>query len=867
MSDQNSITQALENVVLSRRTFLKWSAMLGGTAALAGGGLNIGLQTAAAATPASTAADAGQWITAACWHNCGGRCFIKAYVVNKTVVRVKSDDTHPDSPDYPQQRACVRGRAQRGQVLGADRLKYPMKRVNWAPGGGKKELRGKDQWVRISWDEALQTVANEIIRIKAAYGNKSILAVGGEIGRTLGLVGGYTSAWGSTSTGVWDLTGTMMGVGNTYKSININDRLDLLNSQLIVMWGMNTNWSSAGLPAYNYLRAKRAGAKIIAVDPYYNDTHMVLADEWIPIRPGTDHTMLLGMAFTLITEDSATNKMLDWDFLNSCSVGFDKDHMPQGADPKDNFKDYVLGTYDGQPKTPEWASQICGVDPQRIRSLAREIASTPRVALHSAFAPARVNNVDAWPQMWITFGAMTGHMGQPGRATGVSAHVQASDGGPTLVNFGGDGVPAIANPLAASRLNNGEMWRAVLEGRYTNGYKDTQSINVQMIYHGGSSMLNQKQGLVEGVKAHRKVEFVVTQNLFMNTNAKYSDIVLPITTPWERFGSFPGGDNRRREFISLQSQVIDPLYESKDDIWVATEIGKRLGLDPKVINPLTPEQMLFNQIADSTVIKDDGSAYEKLVTITQADIDALKVTGKPQTGRISMKDFKEQGIYQVKRAPGDKLGFIALDTFRKDPKANALKTTSGKLEIYSQAFSDAIKKIGFNEISPIPKYNPPIEGFEMTFSDWKNRIKGDFPLQLYTIHYMRRTHSVYDNVPWLREAWPQEFIMNPADAEARGIKTGDTVLVTSRHGQVMRHAFVTERMMPGVVTLGEGAWAEYDEATGIDKAGATNTLNGGIPTGQGHSGWNSCNVQVTKSNETLAKDALWPQRIPLSSEV
>ncbi|HEX7587735.1 MAG TPA: molybdopterin-dependent oxidoreductase, partial [Anaerolineae bacterium] len=255
MSDKGSLTQALENVVLSRRTFLKWSAMLGGTAALAGGGLNIGLQTAAAATPASTAAEAGQWITAACWHNCGGRCYIKAYVVNKTVVRVKSDDTHPDSPDYPQQRACVRGRAQRGQVLGADRLKYPMKRVNWAPGGGKKELRGKDQWVRISWDEALTIVANELIRIKTTYGNKSILAVGGEIGRTLGLFGGYTSAWGSTSTGVWDLTGTMMGVGNTYKSININDRLDLRNSQLIVMWGMNTNWSAAGLPAYNYLRA------------------------------------------------------------------------------------------------------------------------------------------------------------------------------------------------------------------------------------------------------------------------------------------------------------------------------------------------------------------------------------------------------------------------------------------------------------------------------------------------------------------------------------------------------------------------------------------------------------------------------------
>ena len=97
----------------------------------------------------------------------------------------------------------------------------------------------------------------------------------------------------------------------------------------------------------------------------------------------------------------------------------------------------------------------------------------------------------------------------------------------------------------------------------------------------------------------------------------------------------------------------------------------------------------------------------------------------------------------------------------------------------------------------------------------------------------------------------------------RKIKTGDTVLITSRHGKVLRRAFLTERMMPGVVALGEGAWAEFDETTGVDKAGATNTLNGAIPTGQGHSGWNSCNVEIKKSDTPLTPDARWPQRIPL----
>ena len=89
------------------------------------------------------------------------------------------------------------------------------------------------------------------------------------------------------------------------------------------------------------------------------------------------------------------------------------------------------------------------------------------------------------------------------------------------------------------------------------------------------------------------------------------------------------------------------------------------------------------------------------------------------------------------------------------------------------------------------------------------------------------------------------------------------VKISSRHGKVIRPVFVTERILPGVVTLGEGAWADVDEATGIDRAGATNTLDGPIATGQGHQGWNSCNVQVEKYEGSLPPDAQWPQRIPL----
>jgi len=162
MSDKDYLTKTLTESALSRRSFLKWSAAMGGAAALAGG-VKYGLK---AAEGAALQQPEDKWVTAACWHNCGGRCLIKAQVSDGIVTRVKTDDTHPDSPDFPQQRGCARGRSQRMQAFSADRLKYPMKRKNWEPGGGNKELRGKDEWVRISWDEALDIVASEFKRAK-----------------------------------------------------------------------------------------------------------------------------------------------------------------------------------------------------------------------------------------------------------------------------------------------------------------------------------------------------------------------------------------------------------------------------------------------------------------------------------------------------------------------------------------------------------------------------------------------------------------------------------------------------------------------------------------------------------------------------
>lgn len=863
----NFLNKAMDHK-LSRKAFLGWSAALT-TAAVAPA---YGLKQIDAKAAAEQLEKEGEWVTASCWHNCGGRCLNKALVVDGIVTRQKTDDTHPDSPDYPQQRGCQRGRSQRHQVFGADRLKYPMKRKNWEPGGGKKELRGKDEWVRISWEEALDLVAEELKRVKTEYGNKSILGTS----RLINHYGGGLVRWGSSSSGAWGIPQQHM---TGFFSWAANDRLDWRNAKLIVMWGANPAWSSAGNPTYNLLQAKKAGAKFIFVDPHVSPSMKTLGDQYIPCRPGTDTALLLGMAYHMIE-----NNLQDQDFLDRCTVGFDKDHMPEGADPKENFKDYVLGTYDGVPKTPEWASEICGTDPKVIREFAQEIATTKPMIFTSSFAPARTHRGQQFCQAFLTVGWMTGNVGKSGAGVWTMNYASnQSYGGKTLVRGGGNGLPPVENPLfpgvtygaydgyrfaAPTRDDfNGmaytETYDAILNNEYHATVRGKVPCDIRMIWlvrdGSGYNYLNQSSGIMKGIEAFRKVDAVITNDIVLSTISKYADIVLPATTEWEKEGMIKSGNP---EAIIVTQKVVDPLFEARTEEWMDKELAKRIGLDPEEVQPLSGKQKLFNSLAGAEVIKENGVDYEPLVTITKKDIQKWGVEGQPQKGRISLDELIEQGAYQVPRSPNDAFTVIQGEDFVKDPEAHPLATKSGKLEIHCQPLADTIGAFGFTTIAPIAKYEPPSEGIEETYADWNNKVKGEFPFQLVTIHYARRSHSVFDNVPQLREAFPQEFMMNKRDAEALGLKEDDTVLIESRHGKVIRPLHMTETIMPGVVLLGEGAWVELDEETGIDKAGATNVLCGARLSGQGEEPWNTTNVRVEKyTGDSLVPDAQWEQRI------
>lgn len=172
---------------LTRRSFLKWTGAAATVPAL-GQLVACAPQAKMADTgsddaPAPALEDEGEWKPYRCFRlYCSASCINYALVKDGQVVRVKTDDRNPDSEDMPQQRGCLRGQAKMNHVYGPDRLKYPMKRKNWEPGGDPAkingELRGKDEWVRISWDEALDIIADELTRIIGAYGNEAVMRAG-----------------------------------------------------------------------------------------------------------------------------------------------------------------------------------------------------------------------------------------------------------------------------------------------------------------------------------------------------------------------------------------------------------------------------------------------------------------------------------------------------------------------------------------------------------------------------------------------------------------------------------------------------------------------------------------------------------------
>jgi len=782
MSELPLIKKKLEAAEMKRRSFLGWSTFLG-SSALASTKLAKKLRSAPSSPPGPLFQESSSEVkmvrTGCPSHNCGGRCLLKVHVMDGQIVRIEGDDRPNDTVEDPQLRLCIRGQSYRRRQYHPDRLKYPMKRAG---------RRGEGKFVRISWDEALDKIASEMERIKKTYGNTAIYVPYG--------TGSYNQTNGrQTAQRLMNLFGGSLDFYNSYSwaaisyatpyvygtNVTGNQRQDWLNSKYILMWSWNPSEMRDGTNSEYFLKkAREKGARLVSIDPRMTLSAVALADEWIPIRPGTDTAMMSAMAYVMITE-----KLYDAGFVKTHCFGFDETQMPAGAEGAESYKDYILGTRDGVPKTPEWAEAICGVPKSTIARIAREYAAIKPAVLYQGYGMQRRAYGEQVVRAGCVLAAITGNVGIPGGWAGGIA-LQAPDGGPVWIVF-----PTGKNPVKAAIPSF--LWsEAVLRGKDMGPADgvvgvDKLGTNIKMIYAVAcNALINQHANINRTAKIlqdEKLVEFLVVQDNFLTPTGRFADILLPACTQFETWGLTDGwkyGDE-----VILMPKIVDPPDETKSDYQICAEIAKRLGL--------------YDAYTEGRSERD---------WIAWA-IEYYRKTRFPNIPALDEFEKSNIGVYSV---PVTKPA-VAFAEFRKDPEMNPLPTPSGRIEIFSKRLHDMNKP---DIIPAVPKY---IREWESPFGPEAKK----FPLQVIGHHYLATVHSTLDNVDWLREAWPQRVFINPIDAEPRGIKNGDLVKVFNDRGATKVYCRVTKRIMPGVIAIPQGAWWSPDEK-GVDRRGSVNVL-------------------------------------------
>lgn len=879
---------------MSRRAFVAASAAAAASIGLVGCQPETKLEKADAAADGAyqvpdvefDPASGGEWIPVTCAANCGGMCENKAYVVDGIVIRQKTDDTTEDSPANPQMRACPRGHAHRQDTFGADRLKYPMKRKRWEPHtGGAKELRGVDEWVRISWDEAFEIIADEVAYTAETYGDRSVLygGVNSSFGPLAGCINasvGGISTGSTMSFGSCCFSGSVMGL--PFLGIGQgNDRTDFVNADYIVLYGCNPAWASPGSYTYYFHEAKQNGTQFVFVGPEYNATAAHFNAKWIRVRPGTDTAFLLAVAYEMFKLDEPDKgSVIDWEFLGKYTVGIDGDSMPADAKLDENFYDYLMGAYDGQVKDAEWASAITGTPVEDIRFYADLMRRDNAVSTLRSNAAFRTNDSDDLLSLYMTIGFMGGHVGKPGHATDCAYHNTIGHPEIPIFTVGSSKAKGVSypNPVDAV-VNDDEQWNAVLDGTFNSTGNITfgmllpaspQTCDIQLIVLDNAGTLNTHLNTARGIEAMRKVNFVVATARALTSQAQYADVVLPVAGEWEMDGIRAGVVGNQsflnREVYIVGRKVCEPLFESKTNQEIGRGLAEKMGLNPDEMYPMSEDQQFFNRLAGTMFVHPETGETVPLFSVTEDDIAHLNAEGESQEGFMPLAEILEKGIYKVPRTPGDVYTYLGYQDYLADPEANPRATPSGKFEIYCQTKADALNAAGRTKDftwKPYPSYKAPVNGYEATFEDFEAGVKGEYPYQVFNPHYLRRAHTQYDNLPWLRHAFSNPVFISAADAQEKGVETGDWVRIWNRAGQVLRPVSVSQRIMPGVVALPHGPWVDIDEETGIDRAGTDNMLTEPVSSGCGTAGYNTNIVNFEKWTEAPGEDYLLPLRVPV----
>jgi molybdopterin guanine dinucleotide-containing S/N-oxide reductase-like protein len=737
--------------------------------------------------------------------------------------------------------------AYKKRAYSPNRIKYPLKRVDWDPNGERNpQNRGISKYKRISWDEAAEIVASEIKRVQKEYGPFAILAqadghceakaVNAPHGCQTYLLsrmetGDYTQqvrnpdSWEGWYWGAMHVWGTG-AVGMMFPGDNLlKDMTE--NCEMVLFWGGDpetTPWGFSGQSASPICYFwSEVGIKQIYICPDLNYGAAIHADKWIPVLPNTDVALQLAITYIWMIEGT-----YDKDYVATHTVGFDK------------FEDYVLGREDGIPKTPEWASPKCGVPEWTIKALAREFASKTTSIGHFfggsyvrgpySHEPARLECIllgmqglgkPGVHQSQLTFSGMPRVVMSPKSHILDSAPIEIArihrilrPHRATRYAFTKQQIPkalvqeAILNP-PLSYWGSGAIAEDVTNQfvKYTYPIpKEEGGTEIHMIWTDSpcrTTCWNDGNKTIEAMR-NPKIECIVAQHPWLENDCLLADIILPSNTTFEvndivsniRMG-LPAAS------VTLQRQAIKPIGESKSDYEAVLEVAKKLGKYDDVTN---------------------GKSIEEWIKYIYNDL---------LSDFVSWEEFSKKGYYVFPFAKDWEKDPAGLIKFYENPEKNPLPTPSGKLEFYSERLAKHFPDD--KERPPIPKWIEKSVTHDERLSSERTK---KYPLLMMSNHGRWRVHSQCDDISWTREAptckvkGPDGYMYEPLwinakTAEERGIKSGDIVKAYNERGIVLGGAYVTERLMPGVAYMDHGA--RIDLITdNLDRGGAIDLIS---PTG------------------------------------
>jgi anaerobic dimethyl sulfoxide reductase subunit A len=648
----------------------------------------------------------------------------------------------------------------------------------------RKGPRGAGQWERVSWDEALDEVAGQMLRVRDTYGaaaildcsrsgNTALLYNRGIVQRLLHLFGGCTELWSNLSAEaeVFSVRHTF-GARADYKSAG-REGQDYRNSKLMLMWGWSPGDGHYGTNTMEFVKwARRHGTRIVCVDPRASRSSLQVADEHIFIRPSTDAAMLIAMAHVIVSEG-----LHDQAFCDRLVLGLDEEHLPASAPPGSSYRSYLFGLADGVRKTPEWAEPITGVPAETIRRLARAFATERPAALHCGYAPGRTRYGEQFHRAAYTLAAITGNIGIPGGNTGCSSGAKRRIGG---------GMPFGPNPTGARVASN------LLADLLARGKAGGYPADIKLIYSAFGNLLNQCANVNKTLAALDAVEFIVVQDHFETPLGRHADVLLPATTFWER-NDMQVPWSGAGHYTFFMRQAIEPVGECRNDIDILADLAGRLGVEG------------YNDKTDVEWLREFCAGTE---------IDDFET-------------FRARGLARLP-APED---LVAFAREVREPEKYPFSTPSGKIEVYSQSIAANPDMYGLGPVAAIPTWIPPFA------PDPRH------PLMLCHGKSRARTHSIHDNQEILSRADRRDVWVHVDDAAARGIEDGQLVRVFNDRGATVLPARVTDRIARGVVGMKEGVWFTPD-GTGVDTRGCSNVLTEDSSSPAGASTYNTCLVEI-----------------------